>query len=141
VPPANGNSPVTCVSNQNPVQCTGLDPNYFMANFVIESDPFLNNFSGPGFGGNPFQNCNNIVTFSSQSGATQGTQMDMGGCKGCHGVAQTAFGTDFSFLLDFGNNKPSIMPATITYYPPAPAKPALKHYLKGNEHLLSLPKK
>jgi len=121
VPPANDSSPVTCVSNQNPVQCTGLDPNYFMANFVIESDPFLNNFSGPGFGGNPFQNCNNIVTFSSQSGATQGTQMDMGGCKGCHGVAQTAFGTDFSFLLDFGNNKPSIMPATITYYPPAPA--------------------
>jgi len=141
VPPANDSSPVTCVSNQNPVQCTGLDPNYFMANFVIESDPFLNNFSGPGFGGNPFQNCNNIVTFSSQSGATQGTQMDMGGCKGCHGVAQTAFGTDFSFLLDFGNNKPSKMPATITYYPPAAAKPALKHYLKGNEHLLSLPKK
>jgi len=64
----------------------------------------------------------------------------MGGCKGCHGVAQTAFGTDFSFLLDFGNNKPSVSPATITYYPPTAAKPALKHFLKGGEHLLALPK-
>lgn len=55
-----------------------------------------------------------------------------GGCKGCHGVAQTAFGTDFSFLLDFGNNKPSIKPATIHYDAPGSvgAKPkALKHYL------------
>lgn len=91
VPPADKNSPQTCVSQQNPTTCTGLDPNYFMANFVIESDPFLNNFSGPGFGGNPFKNCNNIVTYTSQSGVTQGAQRDMGGCKGCHGVAQTAF--------------------------------------------------
>lgn len=30
-----------CVTAQNPVTCTDLDPNYFMANFVIESDPFL----------------------------------------------------------------------------------------------------
>ena len=140
VPPANKNAPQACVSNQNPVQCTNLDPNYFMANFVVESDPFLNNFSGPGFGGNPFKNCNNIVTFSTQSGKTQGTQLNMGGCKGCHGVAETALGTDFSFLLDFGNNKPSILPATVIYYPPTNPKPALKRYLKG-EHLLSLPRK
>jgi hypothetical protein len=137
-PPANGNNaPTACVSNQNPVQCAGLDPNYFMANFVIESDPFLNNFSGPGFGGNPFGNCNNIVTFATQSGTIQGKPMDMGGCKGCHGVAQTAFGTDFSFLLDFGNNKPSIRPATLTYYPPSSDRSLLKNYLKHNEHLLA----
>ncbi len=141
VPPANPSAPQACVRNQNPVQCTNLDPNYFMANFVVESDPFLNNFSGPGFGGNPFKNCNNIVTFSTQSGAVQGTRLDMGGCKGCHGVAQTALGTDFSFLLDFGNNKPSISPATVVYYPPASPKPALKKYLKGNERLLPLPHK
>jgi hypothetical protein len=141
VPPANKNAPQTCVSNQDPVKCTNLDPNYFMANFVIESDPFLNNFSGPGFGGNPFQNCNNLVTFSSQSGKTQGTPLTMGGCKGCHGVAQTAFGTDFSFLLDFGNNKPSVNPATVIYYPPTSAKPLQKKYLKRNEHLLPLPGK
>jgi hypothetical protein len=57
---------------------------------------------------------------------------DNGGCKGCHGVAQTTFGTDFSFLLDFGNNKPSIRPATIHYdaLGSVVAKPtALKHFL------------
>lgn len=95
-----------CVANQDPVTCTNLDPNYFMANFVIESDPFLNNFSGPGFGDNAFGNCRNTV-FDNQI-------FDNGGCKGCHGVAQTSFGTDFSFLLDFGNNKPAIAPAPIT---------------------------
>jgi len=79
----------------------------FMANFGIESDPFLNNFSGPGFGKAPFKTCENVVY--------QGTKNNMGGCKGCHGVAQTAFGTDFSFLLDFGNNKPSSAPETITH--------------------------
>jgi hypothetical protein len=138
------NNAQICVSSQNPVQCTQLDPNYFMANFVIESDPFLNNFSGPGFGGNPFKNCNNIVSFSTspQSGVTQGIQRDMGGCKGCHGVAQTAFGTDFSFLLDFGNNKPSVQPATVIYYRPSNSTSvALKRYLKGNERpLIPLPK-
>jgi hypothetical protein len=136
-PPGDQNAAVDCVSNQNPVQCTGLDPNYFMANFVIESDPFLNNFSGPGFGGNPFQNCNNAVTFSTQSGATQGTPVDMGGCQGCHGVAQSAFGTDFSFLLDFGHGKPSSSPATLTYYQRSAATPLLKNYLKHNENLLA----
>ena len=49
------------------------------------------------------------------------------------GVAQTAFGTDFSFLLDFGNNKPSIVPATVHYYPPANAADlaSLKKYMHG----------
>jgi hypothetical protein len=84
--------------------CLGMDPNYYMANFVVESDPFLNNFSGPGFGKNPFSNCKNTVY--------QGKQYNMGGCKGCHGVAQTAFGTDFSFLLDF-NGKPVAAPDVI----------------------------
>jgi hypothetical protein len=34
----------------------------------------------------------------------------MGGCKGCHGVAQTSFGTDFSFLLDFAPASRSLTP-------------------------------
>lgn len=118
-------SPSACVAGQDPATCVGLDPNYFMANFAVESDPFLNNFSGPGFGGAPFKTCENVVY--------QGKKNNMGGCKGCHGVAQTAFGTDFSFLLDFGNNKPSIDPASITYQAPKPAVPkkAAKKYLKG----------
>ena len=36
--------------------------------------------------------------------------ISMGGCQGCHGVAQGALGTDFSFLLDNGNGKPVYSP-------------------------------
>lgn len=102
----NASAGMDCIRAQdsNVAACLAMDPNYYMANFVVESDPFLNNFSGPGFGGNPFSNCNNTVY--------QGKQYNMGGCKGCHGVAQTAFGTDFSFLLDF-NDKPVTAPDVI----------------------------
>lgn len=95
-------------------------PNHYMANHVVESDAFLGNFFGPGFSPtNPFptgpkgpngnRNGDNLLY--------QGKTYNMGGCKGCHGVAQTSFGTDFSFLLDFGNNKPVIDPDTIFYHP------------------------
>lgn len=120
-----------------PSACTKIDPNYFMANFVVESDPFLNNFSGPGFGGNPFPKCQNTIH--------NGQIYNNGGCKGCHGVAQTAFATDFSFLLDFNNNKPSVSPATLHYTPPPPpsttavkAKRGRKHYL---DHTSTAPPK
>jgi hypothetical protein len=114
-----------CIAAQNSLaaQCTTINPNYYMANFMVESDPGLNNFSGPGFASSIFGNCQNTVY--------KGNLYNNGGCKGCHGVAQSAFGTDFSFLLDFGNNKPSIQPATIHYAPPVAntAKIKLKHYL------------
>ncbi|MFQ3244591.1 MAG: hypothetical protein ACI9SP_001222 [Arenicella sp.] len=87
-------------------------PNHFMANHVIESDAFLGHFFGPGFGSNPFSNDDNILY--------QGATSSMGGCKGCHGVAQTSFGTDFSFLLDFGVNKPVVQPDTIIYHAEEP---------------------
>jgi hypothetical protein len=121
-----------CINNQNPIQATTTNPNYYMANFMVESDPFLNNFTGPGFG----KNGNVIFTGGCQNTVYANKIYNNGGCKGCHGVAQTAFGTDFSFLLDFGNNKPSIRPATIHYVAPPPATSAtsaaavkLKHYL------------
>jgi hypothetical protein len=119
-----------CINFQNATTCTStnVNPNYYMANFMIESDPFLNNFSGPGFGNKGKA----IFAGGCQNTVYQNKIYDNGGCKGCHGVAQTAFGTDFSFLLDFGNNKPSVRPATIHYDPPGtvPAKPApLKHFL------------
>ena len=117
-----------CIAAQNSIaaQCTATttnNPNYYMANFMVESDPGLNNFSGPGFAQSIFGSCQNTVYANKI--------YNNGGCKGCHGVAQTAFGTDFSFLLDFGNNKPSIQPATIRYVPPTTASPKikLKHYL------------
>ena len=97
----------------------GAGPNHFMANHVIESDAFLGNFFGPGFGNNPFPSGPKGPD-GSQNGANVAYNKkvyNMGGCKGCHGVAQTSFGTDFSFLLDFGANKPVNNPDTIIYHP------------------------
>jgi hypothetical protein len=113
-----------CIKYQSSTQCTSINPNYYMDNFMVESDPGLNNFSGTGF-------ANKIFNGGCQNTAYANRIYNNGGCKGCHGVAQTAFGTDFSFLLDFGNNKPSIVPATIHYVAPQPNKPRvkLKHYL------------
>jgi hypothetical protein len=127
--PANTNN---CINYQNATQCTTNNPNYYMANFMVESDPFLNNFSGPGFGngGNP------IFPGSCQNTVFANKIYDNGGCKGCHGAAQTGFGTDFSFLLDFGNNKPAITPATIHYVPPPPAITATKTFVRPLKHYL-----
>lgn len=126
LPQGNPVSTNNCIHYQDAAQCLALDPNYYMANFMVESDVLLNNFSGPGFGNDIFGNgsCANTVYAR--------TPVNNGGCKGCHGAAQTAFGTDFSFLLDFGNNKPSVQPATLNIgdLPPEPASVPLKRYLK-----------
>jgi len=50
----------------------------------------------------------------------------MGGCQGCHGVAQVTLGTDFSFLLD-NNGKPVLGPDTIN------SKAKLKGYIREIE--------
>lgn len=97
------------------------DPNYFMANFIIESDSFLGNFYGPGFSSQkpafPSQPTH-VFPDGSQNGDNVIANLqsfNMGGCKGCHGVAATAFGTDTSFLLDFGKGKPVTEPDTINF--------------------------
>jgi hypothetical protein len=100
----------SCVANQfRQRNCTALNPNYYMANFMVESDPFLNSFSGPGFG----ENGAVIFKGGCQNTVYNRQLFNNGGCKGCHGVAQTALGADFSFLLDFGNNKPAVVPAVL----------------------------
>lgn len=76
------------------------DNNYFMANFVIESDLALTNFHGS-FAA-PFDTSLTNVIYD-------GKDFNMGGCKGCHGQAELG-GTDFSFLLDQGAGKPVIKP-------------------------------
>ncbi len=106
-----------------PVADGTAGPNHFMANFVIESDAFIGNFFGPGFSStDPVFPTGPRYPDGTQNGANsiyQGKTFNMGGCKGCHGVAATAFGTDSSFLLDFGNNKPVKEPDTILYAKPA----------------------
>lgn len=62
--------------------------NFFLANYVIESDSTLGSFRGNGIG-TPHNGAPNTLY--------KGQNVSMGGCQGCHGVAQGA-GGDFSFL-------------------------------------------
>jgi hypothetical protein len=65
--------------------------NFFLANYVVESDPTLADFHGSSIG-SPHDHQPNTYT--------NGKVVSMGGCQGCHGVAQKTIGSDFSFLLD-----------------------------------------
>ena len=100
------------------------DNNYFMANYVIESDLLLTNFHGS-FNA-PFDESLQNVVFDKQS-------YNMGGCQGCHGQAQKG-GTDFSFLLDSGAGKPVNLPDPYQTYQEAldTANP-----LSGKSHQLT----
>ncbi len=64
--------------------------NFFLANYVVESDRTLADFHGSGIG-TPHDHKPNTLY--------KGQRLSVGGCQGCHGVAQ-GNGTDFSFLLD-----------------------------------------
>jgi len=75
-------------------------PNFFLSNYVVESDYTLNHFNGSGIG-TPHNHQSNLLY--------KGKFLSMGGCQGCHGVAQRTLGTDFSFLLDTVG-KPVISP-------------------------------
>ncbi|MVT09310.1 hypothetical protein [Chitinophaga tropicalis] len=75
-------------------------PNFFLANYVIESDSVLQLFNGSSID-DPFNRKDNIVY--------NGVRYSMGGCQGCHGVAQFRLGSDLSFLCDTVN-KPVDMP-------------------------------
>ena len=65
---------------------------FFLANAVVESDSTLANFRGSGIG-TPHNQKPNILYRNNN-------MISMGGCQGCHGVAQVTLGTDLSFLLD-----------------------------------------
>jgi len=64
---------------------------YFLANYVIESNPGLARFRG-----------DNVHTpFNNQpNGLDNKKYVTMGGCQGCHGVNQIKQGGDFSFLMN-----------------------------------------
>lgn len=64
---------------------------FFLANYVVESDSTLADFRGSGIG-TPHNGKPNLLF--------RGKLLTMGGCQGCHGVAQKKLGGDFSFLLD-----------------------------------------
>jgi hypothetical protein len=64
-------------------------PNFFLANYVIESDSLLARFHGSGFA-NPLYS--------------------VGGCQGCHGGGAQHSGTDFSFIVNSPNANPDPVP-------------------------------
>ncbi|SHM58048.1 hypothetical protein SAMN05444266_10971 [Chitinophaga jiangningensis] len=76
--------------------------NFFLANYVIESDTTLQIFRGSSIN-TPIDSGVNIIY--------NGKQFSMGGCQGCHGVAQFRLGADCSFVCDTVNkpvDKPDI---------------------------------
>ena len=84
------------------------DPSFFLSNFVIETDNHLANFYGsftkPQFGTQKVPGTqDNFFNLVTKGGKT----ITAGGCKGCHGVAQTE-GLDMSFLMD--SSKPAPTP-------------------------------
>lgn len=72
-------------------------PNFFLANYVIESDSLLARFHGSGFG-NPFDGKPNVLYNNKL--------YSVGGCQGCHGGGAQHSGTDFSFIVNSPNNAP-----------------------------------
>ncbi|HET9765855.1 MAG TPA: hypothetical protein VFS60_03350 [Thermoanaerobaculia bacterium] len=98
---------------------------YFLANLVVETNNGLQNFQGlpPKVTPNP-----NYKGFTPTTGAYNpnvpnvsfnGTPYVMGGCMGCHGVAQI-LGSNFSFVLLDGQRGAGIdTPATVAI-PPSP---------------------
>ncbi|HJU26466.1 MAG TPA: hypothetical protein VJ722_07325, partial [Rhodanobacteraceae bacterium] len=81
---------------------------FYQANSVVETDYTLQNFSG-GQAVNGAPSDYNRSTTPPQLGiknvylfppyVTTAQSFNMGGCMGCHGVAQSIQGTDFSFIL------------------------------------------
>ncbi|MES2266835.1 MAG: hypothetical protein V4520_08750 [Bacteroidota bacterium] len=70
---------------------TNKKTNFFLSNYVVESDTTLSHFNGGGID-SPHNHRPNLLF--------KGKFISMGGCQGCHGVTQKNAGTDFSFLLD-----------------------------------------
>ena len=77
---------------------------YYQANIVVETNYTLQNFDGQvaengaptnfNSSGTPYQNAYVL----NQDGSLD-SSYNMGGCMGCHGVAQSVKGGDFSFLI------------------------------------------
>lgn len=78
---------------------------YYQANIVVETNYTLQNFDGQiaangaptnfNSAGMSFQN----VYVLNKEGGTLNKSYNMGGCMGCHGIAQSVKGGDFSFII------------------------------------------
>lgn len=93
---------------------------FFLANYVIESDTTLNDFHG-----SSIKTPHDLKTNT----LSKGQYFSMGGCQGCHGVAQTTLGADFSFLMDTVG-KPIFAPDLLDSIPPAEGA-KLERFIRG----------
>lgn len=92
---------------------TALD--YYLANIVVESSqPGIQLFKGGAPGPNPVNNATYLQPILDGTNLTtpSGTNVTIGGCQGCHGVAQQK-GEDFSFLVSGGLGTPGFSPDTL----------------------------
>jgi hypothetical protein len=86
---------------------------FYLANIVVESSqPGIQLFRGfPPITGNTLNNLRNQVNVID-SHNSPASLTSSGGCQGCHGVAQTRNGFDFSFLF-FGAGGGGFSPETV----------------------------
>jgi hypothetical protein len=105
---------------------------FYTANVVVETDITLANFSGRISNAGPstnlpanFDHFNGRTTFQNVLLFNDDHELEstfnMGGCLGCHGIAQVQNGTDFSFILS-GGRVP--VPETPNVDPPGTTNPA-----------------
>lgn len=112
----------------NPNDPTGIGQPLYLANLVIETNDGLQQFQGlppfpsvishfQGTVGNP----PNVNAFNRQGKnlASGGKGLNMGGCMGCHGVAQLR-GSSFSFVLEDGQAGAGVDTQTSFVVPPLP---------------------
>jgi len=114
---------------------TEATPDFYLANIVVESSqPGIQLFRGfpplsPPAKPTLLTNVRNQVNVMDHH-FTPAAQVSMGGCQGCHGIAQTQNGFDFSFLF-FGVGGGGFSPETAGIISPAmaQARAARKKYL------------
>ena len=107
------------------------DDDFYLANIVIESSqPGIQIFRG----GTKTTTDGDVVTFTNIRNQTNviddaqdGAMFSHGGCQGCHGVAQTQAGSDFSFLFG-GDDGKGFTPDTSGVKTPAVMLRRLERY-------------
>ncbi|KAB0520437.1 sialidase family protein [Pseudomonas brassicacearum] len=84
---------------------TSTDPDYYLANIMVESSqPGIQLFRGsnvfPIPNNNTLTNARNQPNIKVPDYAHSTQSLTMGGCMGCHGIAQSSLKQGFSFLFD-----------------------------------------
>ncbi|AOE64503.1 hypothetical protein AXG94_22955 [Pseudomonas corrugata] len=84
---------------------TQTDPDYYLANIMVESSqPGIQLFRGsnvfPIPNDNTLTNARNHANINVPDYAHSTQSLTMGGCMGCHGIAQSSLKQGFSFLFD-----------------------------------------